>query len=85
MRGRPTLSARWVRRRAAAVHPLADKLLAKKESWLVLTSVAAALGNMGPEAKDALPVLKQNFKTRRLGAAAQEAIMRIEGKTVPTW
>jgi hypothetical protein len=49
-----------------AVRPLADNLLAKNESWLVLTSVAAALGNIGPEAKDALPALNQTLESRRV-------------------
>jgi hypothetical protein len=69
----------------AAVRPLADKLLAKGERGMVLTSVALALGSMGPEAKDALPALEQALKMRRGGVSVQEAILRIEGKPVPTW
>ena len=69
----------------AAVHPLADRLLAKDEQGLVLSSVASALGDIGPAAKDALPALQQAVETHRLGAAAQEAILKIEGKPVPTW
>jgi HEAT repeat protein len=69
----------------AAVHPLADKLLAKNEPGLVVHSVAAALGEMGPEAKEALPALEQALKTGRLDQSARQAILRIEGKPVPTW
>jgi hypothetical protein len=69
----------------AAVHPLAERLLAKDEQGLVLGSVATALGDIGPDAKDALPALQQVLKMRRVGSAAQEAILKIEGKPVPTW
>jgi hypothetical protein len=64
---------------------LAARLLAKDEQGLVLGSVATALGDIGPDAKDALPALQQVLKMRRVGSAAQEAILRIEGKPVPTW
>ena len=69
----------------AAVHPLADKLLAKNEPGFVVHSVAAALGEIGPEAKEALPALEQALKTGRLDQSARQAILRIEGKPVPTW
>jgi HEAT repeat protein len=69
----------------AAVHPLAERLLAKDEQGLVLSSIASALGDIGLQAKDALPALQQALSTRRVGAAAQEAILKIEGKPVPTW
>jgi HEAT repeat protein len=69
-----------------AVHPLAERLLAKDEqAGLVLSSIATALGDIGLEAKDALPALQQALKMHRGGAAAEEAILRIEGKPVPTW
>jgi len=68
-----------------AVHPLAEKLLAKDEEGLVLNSIATALGDIGPEAKDALPALQQALAMHRIGAAGQEAILKIEGKPVPTW
>ncbi len=69
----------------AAVHPLAERLLAKDEQGLVLASVATALGDIGPDAKGALPALQQVLKMRRVGSAAQEAILKIEGKPVPIW
>jgi hypothetical protein len=69
----------------AAVHPLEVRLLAKDEQGLVLSSIATALGDIGPDAKDALPVLQQAIKMRRIGSAGQEAILKIEGKPVPTW
>ena len=69
----------------AAVHPLMERLMAKDEQGFVLSSVASALGEMGPEARDALPALEQTLKMSRLSASAQEAILKIEGKPVPTW
>lgn len=65
-----------------AVTPLSQGLL-RKDDGFVLTSMAYALGNIGPVAKDAIPALKHMLETRRLGAAAQEAILKIEGKPVP--
>jgi hypothetical protein len=69
----------------AAVHPLVERLQAKGEQGFVLSSVAAALGAMGPAAREALPALEQAIKMHRMSASAQEAILRIEGKPVPTW
>jgi HEAT repeat protein len=68
-----------------AVHPLAERLLAKDEQGLVLNSIATALGDIGPEAKDALPALQQALAMHRIGSAAQEALLKIEGKPVPMW
>jgi hypothetical protein len=68
-----------------AVLTLAGMLKAKNGQWLVLTSVATALGNIGPDAAAALPVLEQGFKMRRVGACAREAIMKIKGEAVPLW
>jgi D-arabinan exo alpha-(1,3)/(1,5)-arabinofuranosidase (non-reducing end) len=69
----------------AAVKPLADRLLVKNENGFVLGSVASALGDMGPGAKSALPVIEQAIKMHRLGSSGQEAVLKIEGKSVPTW
>jgi hypothetical protein len=69
----------------AAVHPLMERLLAKGEQGFVLSNVALALGAMGPEARDAIPALEQTIKENRVSASAREAILRIEGKPVPTW
>ena len=68
-----------------AVHPLAERLLAKDEQGLVLNSVASALGNIGLEAKDALPALQQALEMHRIDSAAQEAILKIKGEPVPAW
>ncbi len=67
-----------------AVKALAEKLLTKDQGF-VLGSVAYALGDIGPNAKDALPALEQVLKMRRVGSAAEEAILKIEGKPVPTY
>ncbi len=67
-----------------AVKALAEKLLTKDDGF-VLGSVAYALGDIGPNAKDAIPALEQVLRMRRVGSAAQEAILRIEGKPVPSY
>jgi HEAT repeat protein len=69
----------------SAVGPMAERLLARDEQGLVLSSIATALGDIGPEAKEAIPALQQAIATHRISAAGQEAILRIEGKPVPTW
>ena len=68
-----------------AVGMLAARLLVKNEQMMVLRSAAAALGDIGPDAKSALPALRQAALVVRLGPTAQEAILKIEGKPVPTW
>jgi len=70
---------------APAVKSLVARLLDTNEDGLVLNNVAQALGEIGPSAKDALPALDQAVKQRRVGAAGEEAILRIQGKPVPTW
>ncbi len=70
---------------APAIKPLVARLLDKNEDGLVLSNVAATLGEMGPAAKEALPALEQAVKERRVGAAGEEAILRIQGKPVSTW
>jgi len=69
----------------AAVSPLAERLRVKDEQVMVLRSVAAALGNIGPDARDALPALRQTLHQLRVSYAIEAAILKIEGKPVPTW
>jgi hypothetical protein len=47
--------------------------------------VDTALGDIGPSAREALPILEQVVQARGIGPAAREALLRIEGKPVPTW
>jgi hypothetical protein len=68
-----------------AVQPLAERLLVKNEEVMVLRSVAGALGNIGPGAKEALPALRQTLKQLRVSYAVEAAILKIEGKPVPMW
>jgi hypothetical protein len=68
-----------------AVPVLAARLLLNNEDGFVATSIAYALGDIGPVAQDALPALTQVLDKRRVGAAAQEAILKIEGKPVPVY
>jgi hypothetical protein len=70
---------------SAAVHPLADSLLAKDQPVFVMRSIAAALGDIGAAAHDAIPALTQATKMIRVSYTAEEAILKIEGKPVPTW
>ncbi len=69
----------------AAVHPLVERLSAKGEEGLVVSAAASALGTMGPAAHEALPALERLLQIAHGSAAAREAILRIEGKPVPTW
>ncbi len=69
---------------SAAVAPLATKLLTQDQVF-VLSAVASSLGDIGPAAKDALPALNEVLAKRRVGSAAEEAILRIEGKPVPEY
>src|SRR5215469_6891130 len=67
----------------AAVRPLADRLLVNDEQIMVLRSVAAALGDIGPAARDALPILERTRETFRVSYTIEAAILKIEGKRVP--
>jgi len=69
----------------AAVQPLIERLLATGEQVYVLRSVAAALGDIGPNAAAALPALQQALKMHRVTYTAQEAILKIKKEPVPTW
>ena len=69
----------------AAVHPLIQRLAAQHESNFVFDSVIYALGNIGRNAADAIPALKEMARRPRLTAPSEEAILEIEGKPVPTY
>ena len=69
----------------SAVPTLAARLVLANEEGFVATSIAYALGDIGPAAQQALPALRQVHEKRRVGAAAQEAILKIEGKPVPAY
>ena len=69
----------------AAVGPLSQRLLVPGEQVFVLRSIAAALGNIGPDAREALPALEQALKMLRVTYVAQEAILKITGKPVPSY
>ena len=68
-----------------AVHPLIQRLAAQHESNFVFDSVIYALGNIGRNAADAIPALKEMARRPRLTAPSEEAILEIEGKPVPTY
>ena len=51
---------------------------------MVLGSVAA-LGDIGPDARDALPILEQTRKSLQVGYTIEAAILKIQGKPVPSW
>lgn len=69
----------------AAVGPLSQRLLVQGEQVFVLRSIAAALGNIGPDAREALPALEEALKMLRVTYTAQEAILKITGKPVPSY
>jgi hypothetical protein len=69
----------------SAVRALAEGLAAKGETVFVLRAEASALGDIGPDAREAIPALRQTLKLLRVAWAAEEAILKIEGKPVPTW
>jgi hypothetical protein len=69
----------------SAVRPLAAGLAVKGETVFALRNMATALGDIGPAAAEALPALREALKILRVSWAASEAILRIEGKPVPTW
>lgn len=68
-----------------AVDALARHLVAPEEQVFVLRSIAAALGDVGPNAASALPALEQALKMHRVVYTAQEAILKIQGRPVKTW
>jgi HEAT repeat protein len=69
----------------AAVPALVRRFAANPESNFVFDSIIYALGNIGPGAASAIPVLEEMSHRVRLTAPAHEAILRIEGKLVPTY
>ncbi len=68
-----------------AVPALIHRFSAQPESNFVFDSVIYALGNIGPDAAAAIPALKEMSLRVRLTAPALEAILRIEGKPVPSY
>jgi Protein of unknown function (DUF2961)/HEAT repeats/HEAT repeat/PBS lyase HEAT-like repeat len=68
-----------------AVGALAAKLMLQGEDGFVQLNSAYALGDIGPAAKDALPALQHALATRRAEAAAEAAILKIQGKPVPRY
>jgi hypothetical protein len=69
----------------AAVPALIHRFAAQPESNFVFDSVIYALGDIGPDAAAAIPALKEMSLRVRLTAPALEAILRIEGKPVPSY
>jgi hypothetical protein len=64
---------------------LIQRLAAQHESNFVFDSVIYALGDIGPDAAAAIPALKEMARRPRLAYPAEEAILEIEGKPVPTY
>jgi HEAT repeats len=69
----------------AAVLPLIQRLAAQHESNFVFDSVIYALGDIGPAAAAAIPALQEMARRPRLAYPAEQAILEIEGKPVPTY
>jgi HEAT repeat protein len=68
-----------------AVPALIKRLAAQHDSNFVFDSVIYALGDIGPDAAAAIPALKEMARRPRLAYPAQEAILQIEAKPVPTY
>jgi hypothetical protein len=69
----------------AAVSALIERLKTDPGPNYVFDSAIYALGNIGPDAKEALPTLEEISHRVRLTAPAHEAILQIEGKPVPMY
>ena len=69
----------------AAVPALTARIQATGEPRTVLVAAVNALGDIGRAAASALPALEQAAGTRQLGPSAREALLKIQGKPVPTW
>ena len=68
-----------------AVPALIERLRADPRPNYVLDSAIYALGDIGADAKAAIPELEQISRRPRLTAPAREAILKIEGKPVPKY
>jgi len=69
----------------AAVTALIERLKTDPGPNYVFDSAIYALGNIGPDAKEALPTLEEISHRVRLTAPAHEAMLQIEGKPVPMY
>ena len=68
-----------------AVPALIERLRADPGPNYVLDSAIYALGDIGADAKAAIPELAQISRRPRLTSPAREAILKIEGKPVPKY
>ncbi len=68
-----------------ASHALAQKIVDKKEGRFVFRESMLALGRIGPNAKDALPELREVAAHTGPESLASQTILLIEGKKVPTY
>ena len=66
-----------------AAHALARKIVDKKEGRFVFRESMLALGKIGPNAKDALPELREVAGRTGPESLASQTILLIEGKKVP--
>jgi len=69
----------------SAVPALMERLKTDTGPNYVFDSVIYALGNIGPDAKQALNALEEISHRPRLTAPAHEAILQIQGKPVPMY
>jgi HEAT repeat protein len=68
-----------------AVAALAARIELTEDSRNARMAAVNALGDIGPDARSALPTLERAAATRDLGPAAREALLKVQGKPVPTW
>ena len=69
----------------SAVPALMERLKTDPGPNYVFDSAIYALGNIGPDAKEAISVLEEISQRPRLTAPAHQAILQIQGKPVPTY
>jgi HEAT repeat protein len=69
----------------AVVSALIERLKTDPGPNYAFDSAIYALGNIGPDAKEALPTLEEISHRVRRTAPAHEAILQIEGKPVPIY
>jgi hypothetical protein len=68
-----------------AAHALARKIVDRKEGRFVFRESMLALSKIGPNAKDALPELREVAGRTGPDSLASQTILLIEGKQVPTY
>lgn len=70
---------------ASAVPALTERVNLAEEEFRTRRNIIRALGSIGPPAASAIPALEEIGKQDDFRREAEGAILRIKGKTPPTW